>query len=140
MRRRGTRGSAGSLLPPPFQREAGRDCLSGCATRISPGIKRAGATLRPWSLSLLRQSLVLELRREELAVQTGDMRNGNLLGALGLAGSRVGAVAEAQFVHLGDHRLGAARTLDTALGQFGERLNIKENVLMSCGGGTTVVQ
>ena len=49
------------------------------------------------------------------------MRNGNLLGALGLAGSRVGAVAEAQFVHLGDHRLGAARTLDTALGQFGER-------------------
>ena len=29
--------------------------------------------------------------------------------------------AEAQFVHLGDHRLGAARTLDTALGQFGER-------------------
>ena len=100
----------GVSSPPPFQREAGRDCLSGCATRISPGIKRAGATLRPWSLSLLRQSLVLELRREELAVQTGDMRNGNLLGALGLAGSRVGAVAEAQFVHLGDHRLGAAST------------------------------
>jgi len=49
------------------------------------------------------------------------MRNGNLLGALGLAGSRVGAVAKSQFVHLGDHRLGAARTLDTALGQFGER-------------------
>ena len=46
------------------------------------------------------------------------MRNGNLLGALGLAGSRVGAVAEAQFVHLGDHRLGAARTLDTALGSL----------------------
>ena len=49
------------------------------------------------------------------------MRDGNLLGAFGLAGTRVGAVAEAQFVHLGDHRLGAARTLDTALGQFGER-------------------
>ena len=36
--------------------------------------------------------LVLELRREELAVQTGDMRDGDLLGALGLAGTRVGAV------------------------------------------------
>ena len=67
------------------------------------------------------RALVLELRREELAVQAGDVGDRNLLRALGLAGSRVGAVAESQLVHLGDHRLGAAGTLDAALRQLGQR-------------------
>ena len=49
------------------------------------------------------------------------MRDGDLLGAFGLAGTRVGAVAEAQLVHLGDHRLGTAGTLHAALRQLGER-------------------
>ena len=72
--------------------------------------KRKGPDAKsgPWSYRC-RRSLVFELRRKELAVQAGDMRDGDLLGTFGLAGTRVGAVAEAQFVHLGDHRLGAAR-------------------------------
>ena len=103
----------------PFPREVGRVCRYGCALRISPDKKRAGHCVRPL-VYLLRRSLVLELCREELAVQTGDMRDGNLLGALGLAGSRVGAVAEAQLVHFGDHRLGTAGALHAAQGQLGQ--------------------
>src|SRR5699024_7312517 len=45
--------------------------------------------------------LVFKLGRQELAVQTGDMRNGNALGAFRFAGTRVGAASEAEFVHLG---------------------------------------
>ena len=41
--------------------------------------------------------------------------------ALGLAGSRVRAGAEAQLVHLGHHRLRTTRALDTALRQLSER-------------------
>ena len=73
------------------------------------------------STFVMNRGLILGLGCRELAVQAGDMRDGDRLGAFGLAGTRIGAVAEAQLVHLGDHRLGAARTLDTALGQFGER-------------------
>lgn len=72
-------------------------------------------------MHLFFKRLVLELRREELPVQTGDVRNRNHLRTLGLASSRIGTVTEAQFVHLGHHRLGAAGTLDTSLRQFRER-------------------
>ena len=64
--------------------------------------------------------LVGELRFQELAVQAGDVRDADTLRALELAGTRVGAVAEAEFVHLGDHRLGAALGLRTALRKQGE--------------------
>ena len=65
-------------------------------------------------------TLVRELRLEEFAVQAGDVRDIDPLGALQLAGTRVGAVAEAQFVHLRDHRLGTAMRLRTALRKQGE--------------------
>jgi len=49
------------------------------------------------------------------------MRDRDGFRAFGLAGSRVGAVSESQFVHLGDHRLGAAGALHAALRQLGQR-------------------
>ena len=55
------------------------------------------------------------------------MGDRNLLRALGLAGSRVGAVTESQLVHLGDHRLGAAGTLDAALRQLGQRRHARSD-------------
>ena len=45
-----------------------------------------------FSVSSVRD-LVLELRGEEFAVQTGDMRDRDGFRAFGLAGSRVGAVS-----------------------------------------------
>lgn len=88
--------------------------------RIPPYANKPGVSLRA-CLHLFFKRLVLELRREELPVQTGDVRNRNHLRTLGLASSRIGTVTEAQFVHLGHHRLGAAGTLDTSLRQFRER-------------------
>ena len=41
------------------------------------------------------------------------------LWAFGLAGVSVGAAAEAQFIHLGDHLLHAVGGFDLALGQHG---------------------
>ena len=49
------------------------------------------------------------------------MRDGDRLGAFGLAGTRIGAVSEAQLVHLGDHCFRAACAFDAALRQFGQR-------------------
>ena len=85
------------------------------------GMKKGGKHIPALLRIVPALLLIFELRGEELAVQARDVRDRNRLGALGLAGARVGAVAEAQLVHLGDHRLGAACTLHTALRQFGER-------------------
>ena len=51
------------------------------------------------------------------------MGNRDTLRALGLASTRVGAVTEAQLVHLGNHRLGTTSTLYAALRQLGQRRN-----------------
>ena len=51
------------------------------------------------------------------AVESGDIAQRNVLGAFGGAGSCVGAVAEAEFVHLAYHGAGAALALYLALGQ-----------------------
>ncbi len=48
------------------------------------------------------------------------MSHGNALGTLELAGARIRTVAESQFVHLGDHRLGAALGFRAALREQGE--------------------
>ena len=82
--------------------------------RIPPYANKPGVSLRA-CLHLFFKRLVLELRREELPVQTGDVRNRNHLRTLGLASSRIGTVTEAQFVHLGHHRLGAADRKSTRL-------------------------
>ena len=69
---------------------------------------------------LLCRLLIGKLGLDELAVETGDVRQADVLGALGGAGAGVGAVAEAQFVHLAHHGAGAAGALHLALGQKGE--------------------
>lgn len=82
------------------------------------GMKKGGNMLPALFRIVPALLLVFELRGEELAVQARDVRDRNRLGALGLAGTRVGAVAEAQLVHLGDHRLGAACTLTRPCGSL----------------------
>lgn len=44
------------------------------------------------------------------------MRDGDALGALGLAGARVGAPSESEFVHFGYHALSADAGLWPSLG------------------------
>lgn len=57
---------------------------------------------------------------EILPVQPRDVRNRNLLRALGLAGAGIRAAAEALLIHLADHCLDAAVTFDLALRQVGQ--------------------
>ena len=64
--------------------------------------------------------LFAESRLQILAVQSRDMIDGDVLRALHLAGAGVRAVAETEFVHLGDHRAGAAGGFRLALREQGE--------------------
>ena len=57
---------------------------------------------------------------EVLAVEAGNVAQGDVLGTFGGAGTGVGAVAEAQLVHLGHHGAGATLALNLALGQQSE--------------------
>ena len=58
-----------------------------------------------------------QLGLDELAVQACDVGDGLVLRAHGLAGAGVGAVAEAELVHLSHHGLGTFGSLRKALGQ-----------------------
>ena len=68
----------------------------------------------------LTVGLVSELCLDELAVQASDIGDRLVLRALSLASAGVGAVAEAEFLHLGHHGLGTLGSLGTTLGQQGE--------------------
>lgn len=68
----------------------------------------------------MRVGLVGELCLDELAVEAGNVGDGLALGTNGLAGTGVGTVTEAQFVHLGNHCLGTACSLYLALRQESE--------------------
>ncbi len=59
--------------------------------------------------------LLRELRLEELAVEAGDVVNGDAFWTFHLAGAGVGAVAEAELFHLCDHIPGPFSGLWTAL-------------------------
>lgn len=59
--------------------------------------------------------LVAELSLKELAVESCDMLDRNTLRAFHFAGSRIGAVTKAQFVHLRNHRFCPFSSLRTAL-------------------------
>ena len=86
--------------------------------------------------------LVSQLRLDELAIQAGDVGDGLVLRAYSLAGAGVGAVAEAELIHLGHHGLGALSCLGTALGQEGELGDLGAHeehgraVLTGCYAGT----
>ena len=66
------------------------------------------------------RSLVLQLSLEVLAVEASDVADTYALGALGLAGTGVGAVTEAELIHAGEHSLGTAGSLYLTLGKEGE--------------------
>lgn len=61
--------------------------------------------------------LVGELSLDVLAVQASDVGDRLVLRALSLTSASVGAVTEAQLLHLGNHVLGATCSLGTTLGQ-----------------------
>ena len=61
--------------------------------------------------------LLRELGVDKFTVKTGDVAQRHVLGALCGAGTGVGAVAEAEFVHLAYHGAGTTFALDLALGQ-----------------------
>ena len=62
----------------------------------------------------------MEFGVDELAVEAGDVAQRNALGTFSGAGTGVGAVAEAEFVHFGHHCAGATFAFYLALGQEGE--------------------
>ena len=64
--------------------------------------------------------LVLHLSLEELAVEASDVADAYALGTLGLAGTGVGAVTEAELIHAGKHSLGTAGCLYLTLGKESE--------------------
>lgn len=71
--------------------------------------------------------LVSQLSLDELAVHTGDVSDAFVLGANRFTSTRVGAVAEAEFVHLSHHGLSALSAFYTALGKEGELRNLRRN-------------
>ena len=71
-----------------------------------------------------RYALVSQLSLEKLAVQAGNIGDRLTLRADSLASTGVGAIAEAQLVHLGHHVLGTLSSLYTALGKQGELANL----------------
>ena len=64
---------------------------------------------------------------DKLAVEAGDVAQRDVLGALGSTGTSVGAVTEAELIHLGDHSAGAAFTLYLTLRQKSELAYLGRN-------------
>jgi hypothetical protein len=69
--------------------------------------------------------LVGELGRNELAVQTGDIGNRLVLGALSLASAGIGAVAKSELFHLGHHVLGDDERLGATWGSRASWLTLE---------------
>ena len=67
---------------------------------------------------------IAQLGSNELAVQAGDIADADALGALGLAGTGVGAVSESQLIHLGEHGLGATGSLYLTLRKQSQLANL----------------
>lgn len=72
------------------------------------------------SFMLILVGLVGKLSLEELAVEASDVADAYALGALGLAGTGVGAVTEAELIHAGEHSLGTTCSLYLTLRKEGE--------------------
>lgn len=89
-------------------------------------------------LMLKHRGLVAALSAEELAVEACDVAELDVLRALGSAGTCVGAVTEAELVHLGNHSLHAAFCLNLTLWKQGKLADLSRNeehsrtVLASC--------
>ena len=87
--------------------------------------------------------LVGNLRLQHLAVEAGDVGDGLVLRAYGLASTSVGTVAEAQLIHLGNHVLHTTGSLNLTLRKQGELRYLRRYeehgraVLTSCYTSTT---
>ena len=68
--------------------------------------------------------LISQLGLNHLAVEASDVGNGLILRAHCLAGTSVGAVTEAELVHLGNHVLHTTGGLYATLGKQGELRNL----------------
>lgn len=90
---------------------------SGCAALLR--------VLRIRLVYLLLTELVSELCLDELAVEASDVGDRLVLRALSLASASVGAVAEAELLHLGDHCLCALSSLRAALRQESELAHLR---------------
>ena len=77
--------------------------------------------------SLLNRILVSQLCLDELAVQAGDVGDGLVLRADSLASAGVGAVTEAELVHLGNHVLHTTGCLYATLRKQGELRHLRRN-------------
>ena len=71
----------------------------------------------------MRESLIFQFGGKEFAVQPGDVGDRDPFRTFRFAGAGVGAGPESEFVHLSDHRFGAAGRFDAALRQLGQRRN-----------------
>lgn len=71
-------------------------------------------------LSYVNRGLFSAFGFDKLAVETGDVAQRDVFGTFGGAGTGVGAVAEAELVHLLDHGAGTALALYLTLGQKSE--------------------
>ena len=68
---------------------------------------------------------VFQFSLDEIAVQVRDVDDGLVLRALSLASAGVGAVTEAQLVHLAQHGLSTAQSLGLALWQQVELCDLR---------------
>lgn len=124
-RRGGRRGGDGGVVAPEEQR-------GGEKGKTGEGGEEKGSRRQSWGLlaafvaygAKKERGLVFELGLEELAVEASDVGDGDTFGALGFAGTSVGAVAETEFVHLGNHCFGTTSCLDLPLREEGELANL----------------
>ena len=73
-----------------------------------------------WRFIINKVDLISHLSLDHLAVQTSDVGDGLVLRADSLASAGVGAVTEAELVHLGNHVLHTTGGLYATLGKQGE--------------------
>ena len=90
---------------------------SGCAALLR--------VLRIRLVYLLLTELVSELCLDELAVEASDVGDRLVLRALSLASASVGAVTEAELLHLSDHCLSTLSCLRTALRKESKLANLR---------------
>ena len=69
--------------------------------------------------------LISELCLDHLTVQASDVGDSLVLRADSLAGASVGAVTEAELVHLGNHVLHTTGSLNLTLGKQGKLANLR---------------
>ena len=89
-------------------------------TKVPDADKRNGDSLYKYQTMMVgyqtaTAGLVRQFRFQELAVQASDVGNAFVLGANGFASTSVGAVTEAEFVHLSHHGLGTLGCFGAAL-------------------------